>query len=428
MSTSWLEHANDWLARQLGASTGPTAFGLLLVGGLLASLLPCVYPLYPITASILSQRQSRLGKLAHPLAYYAGLVATYFVFGIVAALLGGSFNDILRQPGVNLGIGALLLLLAVATAGLLHFPALSGVGSEQGSSLASTFVMGAGAGLLSSVCVGPVVVSILVSMASATTGVSAGTALLGATKMMVFGMGVGLPLLLVGLFGIALPKSGQWMVYVQSAFGVLIAWFAVGYVFKGLSGLGFSESARWAVVVGAGLVLMAAWLFQGEEVATEQRTKRAVLVLTGVIGFFVVGRGLLDSTLARAMPVGVAAEAQVEKHGNLAWHLDKKAAYEEAAQKGKLVFVDFHGDWCTNCKAFQELTLSDPKLNAALGRAVLLKVRDTTTLFEEYKDDPRFPELKVGLPFFVVTDAKGTLLYKTSDYTRSREMALFLSD
>ena len=53
-------------------------------------------------------------------------------------------------------------------------------------------------------------------------------------------------------------------------------------------------------------------------------------------------------------------------------------------------------------------------------------MRDTTALLDEYKNDPRFPELKVGLPFFLITDAKQQLLYKTSDYTKSQEMALFL--
>ena len=74
------------------------------------------------------------------------------------------------------------------------------------------------------------------------------------------------------------------------------------------------------------------------------------------------------------------------------------------------------------------MTLADAKLNAALERAVLLKVRDTTALFEEYRHDSRFPELKVGLPFLLITDANGSLLYKTSDYTKTEEMALFLGE
>ena len=67
-------------------------------------------------------------------------------------------------------------------------------------------------------------------------------------------------------------------------------------------------------------------------------------------------------------------------------------------------------------------------MRTALEHAVLLKVYDSSPLFASYRDDPRFPELRVGLPFFVITDAKGELLYKTNDFTKTDEMALFLSD
>jgi hypothetical protein len=86
------------------------------------------------------------------------------------------------------------------------------------------------------------------------------------------------------------------------------------------------------------------------------------------------------------------------------------------------------GDWCTNCKAFQERTVQDEQLRSALQKAVLLKIYDTSVLFSTYRDDPRFPELRVGLPFFVITDAKGELLYKTSDFTKTDEMSPFFSD
>ncbi|MDX2020907.1 MAG: cytochrome c biogenesis protein CcdA [Deltaproteobacteria bacterium] len=426
MSPSLFEGANAWLTQSLGSSTGVSSFLLLIVAGILASLLPCVYPLYPITAAFLSRRQSRLGRLAHPLAYYAGLALIYFAFGVVASVTGGSFNEVLRQPLANLLIGGLLLTLALATAGLLHFPALTSSKKSEGNGIGSTLLMGAGAGLLSSACVGPVVVSILVSIAASTTRISAGVALLAAVKMMLFGLGVGLPFLLIGVFGVALPRSGMWMVRVQKVFGALIAWFATGYVFKGLAGFGFSNQASWALAGGALLVVAAVFFAQDAAAVVHERTKRALLALAGVIGFFVIGRTLMaGQASATAIP---ATAALTETHGNLVWHLDKTAAYAAAAQSGKPVFIDFHGDWCTNCKAFQEKALSDPALNAALAAATLLKVRDNTTLFEQYREDPRFPELKVGLPFFLITDPKEALLYKTSDFTKTYEMTLFLSE
>ncbi len=59
---------------------------------------------------------------------------------------------------------------------------------------------------------------------------------------------------------------------------------------------------------------------------------------------------------------------------------------------------------------------------------MLLKVSESTPLFETYEKDARFPELKIGLPFFIITDAEGNLIYKTSDYLKTEEMAMFLED
>ena len=59
---------------------------------------------------------------------------------------------------------------------------------------------------------------------------------------------------------------------------------------------------------------------------------------------------------------------------------------------------------------------------------MLLKIQDTEPAFTEWQKDARFPELKVGLPFFVIMDVKGNLLYKTSDYTQTEDMLLFLQE
>ncbi|HEY6877526.1 MAG TPA: cytochrome c biogenesis protein CcdA [Polyangiales bacterium] len=424
------ETLNAWVGSELASASGAQSFLYLALGGALASLLPCVYPLYPITAAILRERQSRLGRFAHPLAYYAGLCLTYFAFGLIASVAGGAFNTVLRLPVANLLIGVSLLLLALSTVGLLHFPMLV-LEDRQGAGLVTTVVMGAGAGLLSSACVGPVVVSVLVQLAANTAQLDASMALLAAAKMAAFGMGVGSPLLVIGLLGIALPRGGSWMVYVQWLFGLLIGYFAVGYLNKALSGYGFSERAAQATLAGVTMIGVAAFARSSSEQAPSERTRAALMAVLGVVGFFVVGRGMLE--LSPHLPTAEAqtapeAASSMEAHGPLRWHLDKDAAYAEALRTGRPVFVDFHGNWCSNCKAFQERTQDDAQLRTALQNAVLLKVYDSSPLFAAYRDDTRFPELKVGLPFFVITDAKGELLYKTSDFTNTGEMALFLAD
>lgn len=429
-----LSSMNAWVEGQLSAHSGSAmAFLFLFLGGWLASLLPCVYPLYPITASIVKGRAKPGGaRWPHPLTYFFGMAAMYAIFGLIAGVSGGAFNVILRLPAVNVAIAAIFLLLAFATCGLLHFHFFGGgqIGDKT-PGLLGTFVMGLGAGLLSSSCVGPFVISILIGIASgdAAGGFAVGAALIAAAKMLAFGVGLGTTFLVVGLFGARLPKSGTWMKYVQWALGALIAWFSYVYLEKGLSGCGFEPSAIGLVFAGALLLLFAVFRLQPDSFEPSQRMERALLALLAVISILALARGILQSaataqTFVAASPGG----PEVEQSGNLKWFLNRDDALAEAKKSGKPVFVDFYGSWCANCKAFEQLTHSNDALGKALGGAVLLKIRDTTPDFKVWQSDSRFPELKVGLPFFVIMDAAGNLLYKTSDYTRIDEMMLFLED
>jgi thiol:disulfide interchange protein DsbD len=238
--------------------------------------------------------------------------------------------------------------------------------------------------------------------------------------------------LLIGVLGVSLPRGGRWMVAVQWIFGALIAYFALGYVYKGLGGVGVRNAAAHAVVFGAALLLGATFLLQRAEAPKTERMRNALLALAAATGFLVMARAVVPTSMAgMSMVPGVVAasaqEALVEERASLTWYLDRDAAYATAKKSGKPVFIDFYGDWCANCKAFEALAESDPVLRAALTDAVLLKVYDTSPLFRRYRDDARFPELRVGLPFFLITNPEGDVLYKTSDFTKTDEMVLFLS-
>lgn len=419
--------ANAWIEGRLAASSmTATALAFLFLGGLLASLLPCVYPLYPLTAGLLRHRAGAGSrKWVHPVAYYLGLAAVYFLFGVVAAVSGGAFNKVLRLPETNLALAFLFLLLALATAGFLHLSFLNpgGAGGTRAGVL-GTFLMGMGAGLLSSSCVGPFVVGILLKIASASELVSAATLFSAAAKMLVFGLGLGLPFLFVALFGVRLPKSGRWMQYVQYALGLVILWFSYVYLEKGLSSLEFPAEKIRLAFFGALLLLGAMYRLQSADTDAYKRMGRALAGLLLAIGFFCMQHALAPEASASA--VAQAADTKIEKKGNLSWYREIGDALQEAAKQGRPVFVDFSAHWCGNCKEFDKLTQSDAKLNEALSHAVLCKIQDTDPAFKKFQADARFPELKVGLPFFVVMDIKGNLLFKTSDYTRGEDMALFL--
>lgn len=425
---------NAWVEGQLASNQASlSAYVFLLLGGLLASLLPCVYPLYPITASVIAGRsQGDVPRALHPAIYYAGLASIYFMFGLIAAATGGAFNEVLRLPITNLLLALLFLMLALATAGFLHVSLFSGNSiGEKTSGLTGTFLMGMGAGLLSSSCVGPFVVGILVGIASQTDGLSVFTTLTAALKMLAFGLGLGIPFLLIGLFGVRLPKSGSWMKYVQWALGALILYFAYTYLEKGLSGYGFKPEHIQLVFFGALLVLYSLYhLWEGEDMHGFRRMEKSLFALFALVGGLALAHGILtpSAPMSVASATGTTAAVATETKGELTWYLNREDAVKAARAQGKPIFVDFFAYWCANCKAFEQLTETNRELIDGLKKVVLLKIYDNDPEFKQFQNDKRFPELKVGLPFFVIADADDHLLYKTSDYTRTDEMALFMEE
>lgn len=109
-----LAEINTWISGQLSSADGSQLTYLwLLAGGLVASLLPCLYPLYPVTISVLRARGTA-SRWVHPLLYYLGLVMIYLVFGAFAGFGGGFLNELMQYSVTNLVIGGIFLVLALA--------------------------------------------------------------------------------------------------------------------------------------------------------------------------------------------------------------------------------------------------------------------------------------------------------------------------
>jgi thiol:disulfide interchange protein DsbD len=428
-SQSSLATMNDWLERQLSSGdTSLASYFFLLIGGALASLLPCTYPLYPITVNILKSRSSISKKFIHPLFYFFGIVSMYFLFGIIASMSGGAFNTILRLPISNLVIAICIFLLGLSSVELLYIPLFSGAsGDTKNKSVFGTYIMGMGAGLLSSACVGPVVVSILIGIAAQSTHITLALAFTAALKMLAFGIGLGIPFLLIGVFGLSLPKSGGWMKYIQWALGILIIYFSYVYLEKALLGYGLTDGTSLSIALGSSAVIIAAYYYQPMEQMPHQKMRKALLLLLGIIGVLILFKSLAPQTVLTTNE-NIKEVTKTEIKNGLTWYLTKEEAYKKSKETGKMVFIDFHADWCSNCKEFQRIIQNNEEFNKSLQNVVLLKVYDTSPDFEIFKNDTLYPELKVGLPFFIITDKNGNLIYKTNDFMKTDDMMLFLNN
>jgi thiol:disulfide interchange protein DsbD len=200
------------------------AYPASFVGGVLASLTPCIYPLIPVTVAYIGSRSetSMRRRFALSLAYVTGIAFTYALLGVCAALTGKLFGQVAAHPLTNFIVGNILLLMALSLFDLFEFPIplfLKRPASSRPEGISGAFMVGLTAGLVMSPCTAPVFGALLLFVASRHN------VPFGMSLMFTFAMGIGSILVAIGTFtGLIarLPKSGKWLVVVRRAFGCLM--------------------------------------------------------------------------------------------------------------------------------------------------------------------------------------------------------------
>lgn len=198
---------------------------LILLLGALLSLTPCIYPMIPITVGILQGQGSKsfLRNLGISLCYTLGVATTFALMGVFAAYTGKLFGTFMQSPLVILTIVGLLVYLALSMFGFYEMYIPKGMSSNnrflKGGSPLTAFLFGVVSGTVASPCVSPglaLVLSIVAGLANP---------LLGFAFMFAFGVGLSLPLFIVGTFSGSLnvlPRAGMWMVEIKKLFGFLM--------------------------------------------------------------------------------------------------------------------------------------------------------------------------------------------------------------
>ena len=231
MTVLQLEPAGG-LSAALGSSP-LLALVVLFGAGVLTSLTPCVYPMIPITASVISgtAQEGRPWRTAGLTATYAaGLALLYAVLGTVAGLTGTLFGTVSASPWALFAIGNLLLVFALAMLDVLPVPVpkrlLAWAASREGGSYGAVFVLGATSGVVAAPCGAPAFGAVLAWVAAT------GAGLMGFAYLFVFSLGMTALLVVVGLFSgavAALPRSGRWMAAVKKVAAVVMLGVAEYY-------------------------------------------------------------------------------------------------------------------------------------------------------------------------------------------------------
>jgi thiol:disulfide interchange protein DsbD len=207
-------------------------FLVVFLGGLALNLTPCVYPMIAITVSYFGaqggERNAR-HSFVSSLIYCLGIVLTYSTLGLIAASTGSLFGSALQNPVVLIGIGLLLVALALSMFGLYElqppqFLMQKATGLSSKAGYVGMFLFGAVIGVIAAPCLAPFVVALLAFVGQS------GSPWLGWWLFFALALGLGLPYVVLGTFsGLLnrLPKSGTWMVWVKRVFGVALIAVAV---------------------------------------------------------------------------------------------------------------------------------------------------------------------------------------------------------
>ena len=213
------------------------ALPLLFVAGLATSLTPCIYPMIPITAGVLGGAgavgRSRRRTVLVTLVYVLGLALVYASLGLVAGMTGTLFGTISANRWAYLAFGNLLLLAALAMFDVIPIRAPTRIvawAARLGTdSLPGAFLMGATSGLVAAPCGAPAFAAVLTWVAATQNAVW------GFVSLFVFSLGMTAVLVAVGFLSgtiAAMPRSGNWMIWIKRAAGAVMLVMAEYYFVK----------------------------------------------------------------------------------------------------------------------------------------------------------------------------------------------------
>lgn len=389
---------------------------LVFLAGIGLSFTPCVYPMIPIIVAVIGgkvtgDRPGRpLTAFFLSLIYVLGISLVYATLGVIAASTGALFGFALQSPWVIGFIVAIFVALALSMFGVYTLQAPSFIserlGEKAGKGFIGVFIMGLISGIVASPCVGPVLASLLVYIATT------GDKFLGFLKLFIFAWGLGIPLIALGTFSgtiKAMPKSGIWMVTIERIFGLLLIGVALYY-------LRFIIPENVFVLI-VGIFLIVTAVFSGgfdsltHESTQFQRARKAFGIIVFIFGaYFLAGHLLIKGYILPAIPTTPAVQVQEVQAPKEAihWITDEEEGLKLARAENKVAMIDFWAEWCAACMELEKVTYPDPSVIRELQRFVMIKI-DCTNV-----DDPRVRQLLskysvVGLPTMVFVNRDGTI-------------------
>jgi thiol:disulfide interchange protein len=409
--------------------------------GLLSLLTPCVFPMVPVTVAYFSHDRRRVNGSRAAILFGLGIVGTFTILGLaLAALFGASgLSRFAADPWVNIALAAIFLVFAANLFGWLEFNLPWRIATaadraardaERGSSFGA-LVMGATFTLTSVTCTAPFVGTLLVLAAT-------GSWLTPIAGMLVYSTAFALPFVFLAAVPrvvARLPRGGEWMLTLRSMIGLLEVAAAIKFISNADLVLHWGVFTRavvltlWAALAVCAVVYLGSRSARGAPRFTAGRIFSAAAAAAIAVWLVsgISGRQLtqIEAYLPPRTPVALAG---INTAPN--WLLnDYDGALKAARTEDKLVFVDFTGYTCTNCRWMEANIFNRPDVSAYLNQFVLARLY-TDGDGPIYEQQQAFQEKTFGtvaLPLYAVVDGEGKIRATFSGLTRDpAEFVAFL--
>ncbi|NRO96369.1 protein-disulfide reductase DsbD [Paraburkholderia sp. NMBU_R16] len=426
-SSSWYDRLTsaDYADSLLQGGGFAATVGLYFLAGLVLSLLPCSYPMIPILSAIIigeGHRVTHARGFALSLSYVIGMALVYTALGIAAALVGQSLGAWLQNPWV---LGAFALLLTLFALSLIagldialpqrwHDRISETSNRRPGGKLAAVAAMGALSALVVGACMTAPLFAVLAFIAHT------GNALLGGVALFSMGIGLGVPLLIVGLgAGALLPRAGGWMEGIKVFFGVVLLAAALWIVWPVLPATAqMLLGALWLLFAAATLGLfsphasaVSIWRRLGRGIGAAFAIWAAALI----VGLAAGSTDPLRPLAVLAARVGASAAA-TEQPLDRSFQAVRSSAELDRSIKaaGRPAMLDFYADWCVSCKEMERFTFADPRVRARLAQLQLLRADVTANNADDQALLKRFSLF--GPPGIIFFDAGGKEVLRVVGY------------